>query len=125
MGEKSAAQASFNRWHWTDQDNGQLAAKFKAALWECLKDLLVPDAAGQVPPEELGEQVQDLDSAATHLDECAANCHVAAKALRNIWGIEEEGDKAVVPDVANRLASSVGKPVILARTTIEELRGCV
>lgn len=124
MGEKSAAQTSFNRWHWTDQDNGQLAAKFKAALWDCLKDLLVPDASGLIPSEELGDQVQDLDNAATHLDECAANCHVAVKALRNIWGIDA-GDATEAADVANRLSRSVGKPVILARTTIEELRGCV
>lgn len=125
MGDREAA-TKLTRWHWSTQDGGQLAAKFKAALWESLKGFLDDGADGADAPEELQEQIRDFDAAAGHLDECAANCHVAVKALRNIWGVSAaDGDAHDPPDIANRLVRSVGKPVILARTTIEELRGCV
>lgn len=124
MGEKGVADSSgITRWHWTDQDSGQLAAKFKAALWGCLREMLAEDGAG-MPPEELREQIREMDGAAVQLDECAANCHVAARMPRKAQDLPEP-ENGVEPDVADRLARSLGKPVALARTTIEELKGCV
>lgn len=125
MGDIEATNVVTNRWHWTPQDSGQLAAKFKAALWESIKGLLKEVPEGAETPEDLADQVRDLDDAAGYLDECAANCHVAVKALRGIWGLPPDQGEHEPPDVANRLVRSVGKPVILARTTIEELRDCV
>ncbi len=125
MGDRDAAN-KLTRWHWSTHDGGQLAAKFKEALWESLQGFLEDAADSSDAPDDLLEQIRDFDAAAGHLDECAANCHVAVKALRNIWSVSAgEEETHDPPDVANRLVRSVGKPVILARTTIEELRGCV
>ena len=122
MARKDAGIAGTDRWHWTTQDSGQLAAKFKAAVLECMREFSVAAEANDDPTDEVFEQVRDFDAAAFSLDECAANCHVAAKTLRLAWEIpvlDEEEDV----DVAARLERSVGKPVTLARTTIDELRG--
>jgi hypothetical protein len=123
MAEKESGRSGTGRWHWTVQDGGQLAAKFKAAIVACLHEYGVKDEDSVSAPDELAEQVLDLDCAASALDECAANCHVVAKAIRGAWGLEPPADDAPDVAVADRLYRAVGKPVLLARTTIDELRG--
>jgi hypothetical protein len=122
MAEKESGRSGNGRWHWTVQDGGQLAAKFKAAIVACLREYGVKQDDEDGTPEELAEQVVDLDRAASALDECAANCHVVAKAIRGTWGLEPPADDAPEVAVADRLHRAVGKPVLLTRTTIDELR---
>jgi hypothetical protein len=120
MADKEAGRSGTGRWHWAVQDGGQLAAKFKAALVSCLHEYATREEDGTAP-EEVAEQVADLDRAASALDECAANCHVVAKAIRSAWDLPAD-ESAPTVAVADRLHRAVGKPVLLARTTIDELR---
>jgi hypothetical protein len=121
MANMDAGRPGLGRWHWTIQDRGQLAAKFKAAIADCLREYGIRDEDADMP-EEIEEQVSDLDDAAVALDECAANCHVVAKAVRATWGLAS-ADAAPAVSVSDRLHRAVGKPVLLTRTTIDELRG--
>jgi hypothetical protein len=62
-----------------------------------------------------------LEAAGSDLDVCAANCHALAMTLRAQTGVDSVPSASVQAGV--RLSKALGSPVVLTRTTIEQLVG--
>lgn len=110
------------QWAWTNDDRRPLLGRFHRGLQHLLAAF---DAWRQTGDGNRVAVVRDLadrlEAAGSDLDVCASNCHALANTLRSHAGID--GAQPAAAHAAIRLSKALGSPVILTRTTIEQLAG--
>ena len=110
------------RWAWTDDDRRRVLARFKHGLYGVLRafESWQPSVA-EDNRAVLKELADRIEAAGIDLDVCASNCHAIANTLRSTIAID--GVQPATVHSAIRLSRVLGAPVVLTRTTIEQLAG--
>jgi hypothetical protein len=110
------------QWAWTNDDRRSLVGRFHRGLQHLLAAFeawrQTSDGSSVTVVKELADRIE---AAGTDLDVCASNCHALANTLRSHAGID--GAQAASAHAGVRLSKALGSPVILTRTTIEQLAG--
>lgn len=110
------------QWAWTNEDRRSLLGRFHRGLRQLLAAFEAWRQKGNGGRVAAVSDLADrLEAAGADLDVCASNCHALANTLRSHAGID--GAQAVSTHAAVRLSRALGSPVILTRTTIEQLVG--
>jgi hypothetical protein len=110
------------QWAWTNDDRRSLVGRFHHGLQHLLEAF---DAWRRTSDDSRVADVSDvadrLETAGADLDVCASNCHAMANTLRSYAGFDSSTPASA--QAAVRLGNALGSPVILTRTTIEQLAG--
>ncbi len=110
-------------WEWGDSERKLFTVKFKTNLLRCLKTINRRMAGGQpFGNDELDALAEEFRDAGDLLEESSWNCAALACALMSLAGGDETLGQSSTPS-AKRLASAVGKEVVLTQTTIDDLKG--
>lgn len=111
------------QWDWSGPERARLRRCFQHGLIGVLQ--AVEKWTGTVRDEgrapALKALADRLEAAGADLDVCAANCHALATTLRAQLGTD--GVPPVSASAGVRLSRALGSPVVLTRTTIEQLVG--
>lgn len=110
------------QWAWTDEERRRLLGRFQAGLCRLLRayEGWAPAMAGD-HQAVIAELADRIEGAGIDLDVCASNCHALANTLRAHAGVD--GVQPATAHAAVRLSKSLGCPVVLTRTTIDQLAG--
>jgi hypothetical protein len=110
------------QWAWSDDDRRVLVERFHHGMRQLLEafDAWRQDSHGD-QASGVAELAERLEAAGGDLDVCASNCHALANTLRAHAGLDGEAPSSA--HAAIRLGRAVGAPVMLTRTTIEQLAG--
>jgi len=110
------------QWSWTDEERQRLVGRFQRGLYRLLRAYEAWTPAVDGDRESLVAELADrIEKAGVDLDVCASNCHALANTLRAHAGID--GVQPATVHSAIRLSRSLGCPVVLTRTTIDQLAG--
>lgn len=110
-------------WSWGQLERDELATRFQANLDKLLHSVHKwVQQENRVSGADLQGLAEELQDAADTLEACTARCYTMSRALNSLAEDDAATRKKRMQHL-EALNAAIGKPVVLTRTSIEELRG--
>lgn len=110
-------------WNWDEAERGNLEHRYQANLERLVYAIQERLEAGQPPPPQaLKDLADDLQEAGELLAQSAQNCFAVARSIyASSAGSDEQRARQL--EKIEEVEGHIGKPVILAQTSVPEIEG--